>query len=420
MLGCRLHGYRHGDLAGFDPSGLLALRRAGIGFLVVVIRLWGGLAEGVMYAILLMNALVPFINRDQPAASLRYRPTSEGRDDERICRRVDAGRGSCAVRLPWRSRSLRWRLILTLGRRRCDLAGTADRLRLPGDAARHPGPQGRDAALGHPRGAEADPARYETFYVVDGALTSQLPAGRDGARSLRERSSSATTTRGPGGGRSHGGRRAGLPGHHPLDLRLRPRHAQAPGHEGAGEQGDPGPRRQDREGHGIFVASSTAPRLPSKGSSRAKRATTAMQDRHDHRGHHLLGRSSGSSAPPSRSWIARSSKPTRRGSHEETTPNEDLLRGIWRENPVLIQMLGLCPALAVTNTRGQQPRHGARDLLRAVRLEPARLEPAQGDPPRGADLHLHPHHRHLRDRRGHDPRGGGARTSTRPWAPSSP
>ncbi len=35
----------------------------GIGFLVVVIRVWGGLAEGVMYAILLMNALVPFLNR---------------------------------------------------------------------------------------------------------------------------------------------------------------------------------------------------------------------------------------------------------------------------------------------------------------------------------------------------------------------
>jgi electron transport complex protein RnfD len=35
----------------------------GIGFLVVVIRTWGGLPEGVMYAILLMNALVPFINR---------------------------------------------------------------------------------------------------------------------------------------------------------------------------------------------------------------------------------------------------------------------------------------------------------------------------------------------------------------------
>jgi electron transport complex protein RnfE len=33
----------------------------------------------------------------------------------------------------------------------------------------------------------------------------------------------------------------------------------------------------------------------------------------------------------------------------ETTQQEDLLRGIWRENPVLIQMLGLCPALAVTN-----------------------------------------------------------------------
>jgi len=35
----------------------------GIGLLVVLIRVWGGLPEGVMYAILLMNALVPFINR---------------------------------------------------------------------------------------------------------------------------------------------------------------------------------------------------------------------------------------------------------------------------------------------------------------------------------------------------------------------
>jgi electron transport complex protein RnfE len=33
-----------------------------------------------------------------------------------------------------------------------------------------------------------------------------------------------------------------------------------------------------------------------------------------------------------------------------TTPSYDLLRGVWRENPVLIQLLGLCPALAVTNT----------------------------------------------------------------------
>ena len=35
----------------------------GIGFLVVVIRTWGGLPEGVMYAILLMNAMVPFIDQ---------------------------------------------------------------------------------------------------------------------------------------------------------------------------------------------------------------------------------------------------------------------------------------------------------------------------------------------------------------------
>jgi len=33
-----------------------------------------------------------------------------------------------------------------------------------------------------------------------------------------------------------------------------------------------------------------------------------------------------------------------------TTPKQDFMRGIWNENPVLVQLLGLCPALAVTNT----------------------------------------------------------------------
>lgn len=35
----------------------------GAGLLVVIIRVWGGLPEGVMYAILLMNAFTPLINR---------------------------------------------------------------------------------------------------------------------------------------------------------------------------------------------------------------------------------------------------------------------------------------------------------------------------------------------------------------------
>lgn len=37
-------------------------------------------------------------------------------------------------------------------------------------------------------------------------------------------------------------------------------------------------------------------------------------------------------------------------SPRQTTAQQDFFRGIWQENPVLIQMLGLCPALAVTNT----------------------------------------------------------------------
>jgi len=37
-------------------------------------------------------------------------------------------------------------------------------------------------------------------------------------------------------------------------------------------------------------------------------------------------------------------------SRRTTTPQEVFLRGVWRENPVLVQLLGLCPSLAVTNT----------------------------------------------------------------------
>jgi electron transport complex protein RnfD len=44
------------------PRGLWIFG-AGIGALVVLIRVWGGLPEGVMYAILLMNAATPLIDR---------------------------------------------------------------------------------------------------------------------------------------------------------------------------------------------------------------------------------------------------------------------------------------------------------------------------------------------------------------------
>jgi len=44
------------------PKGLW-IYGIGIGILIVLIRLWGGLPEGVMYAILLMNAATPLINR---------------------------------------------------------------------------------------------------------------------------------------------------------------------------------------------------------------------------------------------------------------------------------------------------------------------------------------------------------------------
>jgi H+/Na+-translocating ferredoxin:NAD+ oxidoreductase subunit D len=45
-----------------SPKGIWIFG-TGIGILVVLIRNWGGLPEGVMYAILLMNAATPLINR---------------------------------------------------------------------------------------------------------------------------------------------------------------------------------------------------------------------------------------------------------------------------------------------------------------------------------------------------------------------
>jgi len=36
--------------------------------------------------------------------------------------------------------------------------------------------------------------------------------------------------------------------------------------------------------------------------------------------------------------------------HEETPSTDEFIKGLWRENPVFVQVLGMCPALAVSNT----------------------------------------------------------------------
>ncbi len=70
-----------------------------IGLLVVIIRIWGGLPEGVMYAILLMNALVPFINRaTQPrkfgSTKGKTEPAVEQEKEPKATRRPRLGKSS--------------------------------------------------------------------------------------------------------------------------------------------------------------------------------------------------------------------------------------------------------------------------------------------------------------------------------------
>lgn len=45
------------------------------------------------------------------------------------------------------------------------------------------------------------------------------------------------------------------------------------------------------------------------------------------------------------------------------TATDDFLKGIWRENPVLVQALGLCPTLAVTNTARNAVAMGVATLF---------------------------------------------------------
>ena len=35
---------------------------------------------------------------------------------------------------------------------------------------------------------------------------------------------------------------------------------------------------------------------------------------------------------------------------KQVSPTDEFIKGLWRDNPVFIHMLGLCPALAVSNT----------------------------------------------------------------------
>lgn len=43
---------------------------------------------------------------------------------------------------------------------------------------------------------------------------------------------------------------------------------------------------------------------------------------------------------------------------------ERLYNGIWKENPIFVQMLGLCPTLAVTTSAINGVRHGTFDNRR--------------------------------------------------------
>lgn len=47
----------------------------------------------------------------------------------------------------------------------------------------------------------------------------------------------------------------------------------------------------------------------------------------------------------------------------DITPTDEFIKGLWRENPVFVQVLGMCPTLAVTNTAGNALAMGLATLF---------------------------------------------------------
>ena len=64
------------------PAGRL-LFGAGCGLITALIRLWGGFPEGVMFSILIMNAVVPYLDRIITRKYGWVRPVREGRDGKK-------------------------------------------------------------------------------------------------------------------------------------------------------------------------------------------------------------------------------------------------------------------------------------------------------------------------------------------------
>ena len=93
---------------------------------------------------------------------------------------------------------------------------------------------------------------------------------------------------------------------------------------------------------------------------------------------------------------------------QETLTADTFLQGIWKENPVFVMVLGMCPTLAVTNSAINALAMGLATTFvlvgSGVRVSLLRNLDSQA----GTHRHLHRDHRDVRHRRrlrhpGHQP-----------------
>ncbi len=70
-----------------------------------------------------------------------------------------------------------------------------------------------------------------------------------------------------------------------------------------------------------------------------------------------------------------------------------IVQGLWKNNSALVQLLGMCPLLAVTSTATNAPRAGSGDHPGANLNQPDHLQPAPLDAGGDPDPHLRDDHR---------------------------
>ena len=191
------------------------------------------------------------------------------------------------------------------------------------------------------------PARWDTLYLVDGTLTKTAPTGN--AAKTAERAFLGYDGVGAMVGAAVTAAEPGFQDVISLIYGIDPTTGTLLGMKVLDRHRNAGTRQQDRTAR----VPGPVRRGADTGAGREEQGKRPGRGADHHRRHHFLARGDPDHQQFGGQVAAAVAGVSQGRSAVSAAPPasfDDVLRGIWRENPVLIQMLGLCPTLAVTNS----------------------------------------------------------------------